>query len=257
MNILDKIINKTRQEFQIDFDAFKAEDFLPNRKPLPVLEKIQREFFLICECKKASPSKGIIRPEYHPEKLAADYQSGGASAISVITEPFFFLGSLADLAKVRQNVELPLLRKDFIIHPQQIAAALEKGADMVLLIASALEKNHYKELLDYALKLGLTPLSEIHNQEELDKILPFNPPLIGINSRNLKDFTVDLQRAFDLRKKIPSDVPVIAESGIKDADDIKNLIDNNFAGALIGESLLRRQNPREGVKILREACYVS
>lgn len=250
-NILDKIITKIKEDEEYDFQSFDPSRFtLESREiqKIPIGET--SDFFLISEIKKASPSKGIIRKNFDPVAIAKAYTEAGTGAISVITEKNFFEGEKENLEKVRTVTEKPLLRKDFIIHPRQVYEAFNLGADMVLLIVACLKDEELKDLYHLILDLGMTPLIEIRNEEELDRILPLSPKLIGVNNRDLKTFEVDIQISLDLKPKIPADINVISESGIFTADHIQLLKDHGFAGALIGESLLRQKDLVKAIKNL-------
>jgi indole-3-glycerol phosphate synthase len=204
---------------------------------------------VIAEIKKASPSKGVICPDFEPVSIAADYQQGGASAISVLTDELFFQGSLAYIPMVREAVDLPVLRKDFIIHQIQIQQARLFGADAILLIAAILDQGQIEDFTAAAGELGLDVLVEVHDEIELEKTLAAGSNLIGINNRNLRDFTVDIETTFRLQREIPPEVPVVSESGIKTREEIKRLAHNGVKAALIGETLMRKQ---DRVAALRE-----
>ena len=221
------------------------------RQPIDVLKKIKEDFFFICECKKASPSKGIIRRDYNSLELAKDYQLAGADAISVLTEKYFFHGNIEHLKNIRPKVKLPLLRKDFIVTEEQVFEAYQNGADIVLLIASCLSVEKMQLLKIAIEKLGMTALVEIHNEEELKQALKIQSKLIGINNRNLNTFKTSIEVCLTLRKKIPDSIIVIAESGIKDEDDIRLLKENNFNGALIGESILVQSDTKKAIQKLK------
>jgi indole-3-glycerol phosphate synthase len=194
---------------------------------------------IIAEVKKASPSKGIICADFNPTAIALSYQKNGAQAISVLTDVDFFQGSLLYLLQVREAVDLPVIRKDFIIDELQIREASLYGADAILLIAAILDTQQLHDYQALAYELGLDVLVEVHNEKELDMALESNSRLIGINNRNLKDFSVDIETTFRLKRRIPQDIPVVSESGLKTKDDIKRLQDNGVAAALIGETLMR------------------
>jgi len=198
---------------------------------------------IIAEVKKASPSKGLLCLDFDPIRLAESYERAGAAAISVLTDEKFFQGSLDDLRRVRANIDLPVLRKDFIVDSYQLLEACEAGADAVLLIVAALSKAVLNFLYQEALRLGLTPLVEVHEVEEVQVALEIGATLIGINNRNLKTFEVNLENAFVLKKLIPDQVGVVAESGIKTGNDLQRLKAAGFRGALIGETLVTASDP--------------
>lgn len=205
---------------------------------------------LIAEVKKASPSKGVIREDFDPVKIAGTYQESGASCISVLTEKKFFQGSLAYLAQIRKATVLPLLRKDFIIDEYQIFEARAAGADAILLIAACLEKQQLQDLLGIAGLIGLDVLVESHTYKELDKTLLAGARLVGINNRNLSTFAVRLQTTIDLLKDIPEDRIVVSESGIKTRDDVVMLEKAGVDAILVGESLMRETDIEGKVKVL-------
>jgi len=215
-----------------------------NRTPIDVKNYIEKEkFIIIAEVKRASPFKEDFRSNFDPVELAKLYELGGAKAISVITEENFFRGSLEYLAVIRTVTDLPILRKDFILDPIQIEEAKAFGADFVLLIASILKKEELAELISYTKKLGLSCLVEVHDEEEIEKVMSFQPDLIGINNRDLKTLKVDLSTSLRLFEKISKKVPVIAESGYEDPKQIKSLLIKGFKGVLIGTSLVKEKHP--------------
>jgi len=195
---------------------------------------------VIAEVKKASPSRGVIRADFKPLEIAQAYRTGGASALSVLTEEEFFQGHDRYLRDISRNVELPTLRKDFITDAYQIFEAKVLGASAYLLIVACLGPKRLQELIELGAGLGLTPLVEAHTEEEVKAALDAGAPLIGINNRDLKTFHTDLQVTFKLRPLIPDSVPVISESGIFKPADLKSLADANIQAALVGESLMRQ-----------------
>lgn len=194
---------------------------------------------LISEIKKASPSAGIIRTDFNPVEIAKIYEQSGASAISVITDEEFFKGSLSYLANVRATVDLPLLRKDFIIHPCQIYEALAFGADAVLLIVAILSDQELKVFLELCDKLGLAALVEVHTEQERDRALIAGAKIIGINNRSLQTFKVDLDTTLRVAKDLPKDILCVSESGIKTADDVKRLQDASIHAMLVGTFFMK------------------
>ena len=207
----------------------------------------------ICECKKASPSKGLISPEFPYLEIAKSYERGGAAAISVLTEPEYFLGSDVYLREIAAQVSLPVLRKDFTVSPYQIYEAKVLGANAVLLICAILSASQLEEYRLAAESVGLDALVETHDEWEIETALKSGAKIIGINNRNLKDFTVDISVCLQHRKKIPEGCVCIAESGIRNEDDIHSLKSKGFNGVLIGETLMRSGNPEEMLRKLREA----
>jgi len=206
---------------------------------------------VIAEVKKASPSAGLLRTSYDPAALAQAYVSGGATAISVLTEPNYFQGSQADLKAVRRCVTVPVLRKDFMVDVYQLMEAAAWGADVVLLIVAALTPEHCSLLYKESRELGLEVIVEVHTAAELKVALACEEAIIGVNSRNLKTLTTDLAVAYDLAKRMPKDRICIAESGIKTRDDISGLQEAGYKGFLIGESLLWETSPGKALKALR------
>lgn len=194
---------------------------------------------IIAEVKKASPSKGVISHDFDPVAIATHYQQAGAQAVSVLTDVDFFQGSLQYLLQVREAVDLPVIRKDFMIDPIQIDEASMFGADAILLIAAILDK---AQLVDYqaqAKELGMDVLVEVHDEAELEIALAANADLIGVNNRNLNDFTVDIETTFRLKKLLPTGIPLVSESGLGTKEDFIRLAQEEVAAALVGESLMR------------------
>lgn len=204
---------------------------------------------LIAEVKKASPSKGVIREDFDPVAIAKSYSQGGASAISVLTDKKFFQGSWDNLAQVRAAVELPVLCKDFIIYPYQIYLARSHGADAVLLIAAILSDQDLQYFIKIAKALSMTPLIEVHTLSELDRVLPLDGvTLVGINNRNLEDFSVDLQTTCQLLAERGNQLQeqgilVVSESGLHKTADLERVTSAGAAAVLIGESLVKQPDP--------------
>lgn len=206
---------------------------------------------IIAEAKKASPSKGLICPAFDPVVIAKNYEKNGAQAISVLTDVDFFQGSLLYLLQARESVNIPILRKEFIIDPLQIEEAHVCGADAILLMASILNVHQLKDFLAQAKEYSIDCLVEVHDEEELQTVLSTKANLIGVNNRNLKDFSMDTETTFRLKKMIPDDIAVVGESGLKTADDIIRLQDAGVCAALIGESLMRGENGGNSLQGLR------
>lgn len=249
MDILNQIIISKKSEVEI------AKQELP-------LEKIQQELLsisqknsylskkidlqLIAEVKRKSPSKGIIRSQFEPAMIAKEFVSGGASSLSVLTDEPFFGGSLEILKKVRKEVRVPILRKDFIVDTYQIWQTKLVGADLILLLANVLSAN-LGRFLDLSLELGLQPLIEVHDLQELDLVLGVLgkveslefPILIGVNNRNLRTFEMDLQNCIDLKSQIPDKYFAVAESGLQTIEDLETVQRAGFNGVLIGEGLAK------------------
>jgi len=205
---------------------------------------------VIAEAKKASPSKGVIRPDFDPVAIARSYQAGGAQALSVLTDVDFFQGSLAYIPAVRAAVALPVLRKDFIIDPLQIREARAFGADAILLIAAILETSQIEEYQALASELGMDALVEVHDEAEVEKAVAAGSRLIGVNNRDLRDFSMDLNTTFRLQKMIPKDIPLVSESGIRDHQDMLRLAEHGIRAALVGETLMRAADPAEALRTL-------
>lgn len=204
----------------------------------------------ICEVKKASPSKGLIAPDFNPVQQAQLYEAAGAAAISCLTEPQYFLGSNAYLTAISQSVKLPVLRKDFTVHEAQIYEAKIIGADAVLLITSLLDEAALREYLAVANSVGLDALTEVHDEMELETALNAGAEIIGVNNRNLRDFMVDLNNSLRLKKLLPPGITFVAESGIKTRADVAKLQAAGTDAVLIGETLMRSGDVKATLKQL-------
>ena len=207
----------------------------------------------ICECKKASPSKGLIAPEFPYLQIAKEYEEAGADCISVLTEPKWFLGSDMYLKEIAAAVRIPCLRKDFTVDPYMIREAKTLGAGAVLLIVSLLEEGELREYLQISEELGLSALTEVHDETEAETALRAGARIIGVNNRNLKDFTVDTGNSRRLREMIPEDVLFVSESGVKNAEDVAALRAAGADAVLIGEALMKAPDKKQKLKELREA----
>ena len=205
---------------------------------------------VIAEIKKASPSKGILRANFYPRAIAASYEEGGATCLSVLTDADFFQGCEQDLISARANTLLPVIRKDFMVDPYQIIEARALGADAILLIAAALSDKMMRTLHTLAISLGMDVLIEVHNLEELNRVLPLNNPLIGINNRDLHTFAVSLNTTLALMKDISADHTIVTESGILSASDVDLMMHNNIYGFLVGEAFMVADNPGERLQQL-------
>ena len=197
------------------------------------------ELSFICECKKASPSKGLIAPEFPYLEIAKAYEAAGADCISVLTEPKWFLGSDAYLKEITEAVHIPCIRKDFTVDAYMIYEAKLLGASAVLLITSLLEEAEIREYLGICDALGLSALVETHDEAEVETALSAGARILGVNNRNLKDFTVDTENSRRLRSRIPQDVLFVSESGVKGAEDIRAIREMGADAVLIGEALMR------------------
>lgn len=212
-----------------------------------------KEMAFICEVKKASPSKGIIDPTFDYLSIALQYEEAGADCLSVLTEPKWFLGSDDIFRAIRTVTDLPMIRKDFTVDPYQIYEAKVMGADAVLLICALLDTDTLREYLMLCDGLGLSALVEAHDESELASAVEAGARLIGVNNRNLKDFTVDLQNAARLREKAPENIVFVAESGIASPQDAKKLRQAGADAALVGEYLMRASDKELALAGLREA----
>jgi indole-3-glycerol phosphate synthase len=202
---------------------------------------------VIAEIKKASPSKGVLRADFDAAAIARAYRDGGAAALSVLTDNPFFGGSGDDLAAARAAVDLPALRKDFVIDPYQIVEARAMGADCVLLIVAALDDTRLRELRDAALAYSMDVLVEVHDRAELERALAIEPDLVGVNNRDLRTFVTDTATTLALRERVPDDVLLVTESGIHSADDIAHMQTAGVHAFLVGEALMSAPDPGAGL----------
>lgn len=205
----------------------------------------------ICECKRASPSKGLIAPEFPYLDIARDYEAAGADCVSVLTEPEWFLGSDKYLEEIAHTVGIPCLRKDFTVDEYMIYEAKLLGASAVLLICSILDAEQLKEYIGVADSLGLSSLVEAHDEREIAAAVGAGARVIGVNNRNLKDFTVDTGNSGKLRSIVPDDIVFVSESGVSDAGDVKRLYDAHVDAVLIGEALMRASDRKAKLAELR------
>ena len=255
----DKEITILREQIPLIKLKQQVEKAAPPQDFVQALKSSATKPAIIAEVKKASPSKGIICEDFDPAKIATAYQKGGASCISVLTDKKFFQGSFENLAKVRSAVDLPLLCKEFIIYPYQIYLARAYGADAVLLIAAVLPDQDLKYFSKIIKSLGMTALVEVHTLEELDRVLALeNVDLIGINNRNLEDFSVNLDTTRQLLKarqdQIRSrDILVVSESGLFSRQDLDFVKEAGASAVLMGESLMRQSNPEAALFQLVES----
>lgn len=205
---------------------------------------------VIAEIKKASPSKGLIRENFDPEKIAQSYAEHGASCLSVLTDEKYFQGSAGYLIAARAACELPVLRKDFIVDPYQLYEARNMGADAILLIAAALGDPLMHDLEQTAIALGLDVLVEVHNEQELERALQLQTPLLGINNRNLRTFETSLETTFSMLELIPNGKIVVTESGIASRQDISQMREKNVNAFLVGEAFMRAPDPGKALSTL-------
>lgn len=247
--ILDTIAEKTKERVAANKSALALTEMKAMALELPVhrtniefpFEKLKEKdgISFICEAKKASPSKGVIAEHFPYVDIAKEYERAGADAMSVLTEPFFFQGADQYLAEIRKEVSIPLLRKDFTVDEYMIYEAKRLGADAILLICSILSDMQLQEYAGIARELGLSALVETHDEKEVEMALKANAKIIGVNNRNLKDFTVDIDNSVRLRKLVPAEIMFVSESGMKCRADIKRLEDNGTDAVLIGETFMR------------------
>ncbi|KAA9299621.1 MULTISPECIES: indole-3-glycerol phosphate synthase TrpC [Aerococcus] len=259
--ILDDIVQKRKERYQsrmaqkplAELEAACQAIELSQEAPFPFYETLSQKdhFHFICECKKASPSKGLIAGDYHPADIARSYQEAGASAISVLTEPDFFQGSDQDLQAVRQASSLAILRKDFIFTAYQIYEAKLLGANAVLLIVSILSDQDLDAFQKLAHSLNLDALVECHDLEEIERAKAVGARIIGVNNRDLKTFTVDLDNTQRLRQHVPEEIVFIAESGVSQRNQVAQLEAGKVNALLIGESLMRAEDKGQVLAELR------
>ena len=252
MNILEEIAEKTRERVERarkvkSLEEIKREaEALPSDTGFPFEKALAGEgVSFICEVKKASPSKGLIAPEFPYVEIAQAYEKAGARAVSVLTEPYYFQGADAYLAEISRNVSIPLLRKDFTVDAYMIYEAKLMGASAVLLICSILSERELAEYIKIAESLGLSALVEAHDEQEAAMAVRAGTRIIGVNNRDLKTFTVDIHNSIRLRKLIPEQILFVSESGIRGPEDIRELAENQVNGALVGETLMRAGNVKE------------
>jgi indole-3-glycerol phosphate synthase len=246
MTILDKIIERKKEEvagakLRISLDRLKSTAFF-ERPTYSLKESIKNKNGIIAEFKRQSPSKGIINNSAEPLEVVSAYESFGASGISILTDYDFFGGNLNDILSVRNDIKIPILRKDFMIDEYQFYEAKSIGADVILLIASCLSPAQVEEFTALAHELDMEVLLEIHSEDEL-KHCNSKIDLVGINNRNLKDFKVDLQHSVQLKNLLPKEVLSVAESGIYNLEDFQFLKEKGFDGFLMGEYFMKNTNP--------------
>lgn len=248
MTILDKLADHARERVElakqnVSFDEIK---YMALSMPDGVFEfeaaLSKSGVSFICECKKASPSKGVIAEDYPYLQIAADYEAAGADCISVLTEPKWFLGDLSHLRKIAMETSVPCLRKDFTVDEYMIYEAKIAGAKAILLICSILTQEEIKNGIEVCDSLGISALVETHSEDEIKTALNAGARIIGVNNRNLADFTVDTENSRRLRELVPHDVLFVSESGVKTAEDVQLLRDAGVDAVLIGETLMRAKN---------------
>lgn len=273
--ILDEIVRVTRKRIQVEKELCTEETLKTQvRKQIEIKEQLgikeqleskkqgsistypfeealrKKGIHLICEVKKASPSKGIIAKEFFPSMIAKEYEEGGATAISVLTEPSFFLGNNTYLEEIKKTVQIPVLRKDFILDSYQIYQARLLGADCILLITSLLSELELEEFLTLSSSLGMSALVETHTEDEVKRAISCGARLIGVNNRNLMDFTVSIENSIRLRSLVPKEILYVAESGIETKEQVRTLYEAGVNGILIGETLMRSSHKQREIQTL-------
>lgn len=250
----DKRIQIAREKEEISFEEMKEKALATKSKqPDFIFEKsLKKEgMSFICEVKKASPSKGLIAEDFPYVEIAKAYEAAGADCISVLTEPKYFLGCDRYLQEIREAVNLPILRKDFTVDVYQIYQAKVIGANAVLLICSLLEEAFIRESIEICDELGLSALVETHDEEEMQMAIRAGARIIGVNNRNLKDFSVDISNSTKLRSLAPEGTIFVAESGIRTREDVKAFEDENVDAVLIGETLMRAKDKNAALQELK------
>ena len=256
MTVLDQIVEKTRERLRSappDLDDLRraARERVANRIPFAFRNAITaNEVNVIAEIKSASPSAGSIVADPDVERIARDYQRGGAAAISIVTEPEFFRGSTGWITRAKAATGLPVIMKDFVVEPSQLLRGIAAGADAILLLASLLDARHILDFVGLLEAYGCDALVEVHDERELDRALEGGARLIGVNNRDLRDFGVDLGTSERLGALMPEDVIRVAESGIKTRADVERLHAAGFHAFLVGESLLRQEDRARAVSEL-------
>jgi indole-3-glycerol phosphate synthase len=253
--VLDRILDRKAQEIEerrknVPQSRFEEAVKLvtPPRDMLGALRQDANTVALVAEVKHASPSKGVLIEPFEPVTLGRTYAKYGAAAISVLTDEPFFQGSLDDMRDVRNAVDVPVLRKDFVIDPYQVYEGRAAGADAILLIVAALDDAQLADLHALVAELGMTALVEVHNEGELTRALKISPPLIGINNRDLKTFKVSLDTTRRLAQRVPAGVTLVAESGIKDSPDVREMGRAGAHAVLVGEALVQAHERSRLVK---------
>lgn len=260
-NILEEIAEKTRERIRKEKRQFPLDQLKTLAEKAPqqpsFLETLKKPgMSYICEVKKASPSKGLIAPEFPYLEIAKEYKAAGASAISCLTEPFYFMGSDTYLREITETVDIPVLRKDFTVDKYMIYQAKAFGAAAVLLICAILNDQELLEYRELAETLGMDALVEAHDENEVARALKTGAKIIGVNNRDLKTFKVDMNNSIRLRNLAPDNVVFVSESGIKNAGDIAILERNRVGAALIGETLMRSPDKKAALEDLNGGALV-
>ena len=257
MGLLNRIVTQKRREVELRKGLFKIEYL--RRAKFPELRDFKgifrnREFAVIAETKQFSPSAGVIVKDFDLQKIACSYETDGASALSILTDQVFFGGRDGFIFQAKRLVNLPVLRKDFIIDEYQVFESRWLGADAILLIARLFTQDRLSTLIGLARSIGLACLVEVHNLDELRMVLKTPAQIIGINNRDLDTLKINIENSFRLKQYIPEGYIVISESGIRNSEHIRRLIDAGFDGALIGEVLLRACEQNRTTELLRRKC---
>lgn len=260
MSILNEIAARTKERIAEEKFKFPLRELISQQnsdlakhaeEKISFLETLKKPgMSYICEVKKASPSKGLIAPDFPYLDIAKEYEQAGASAISCLTEPFYFQGADRYLQEISQAVNIPVLRKDFTVDEYMLYQAKAFGASAVLLICAILDNSQLKAFGELAQELGLDALVEAHDQWEVDRALNLGAKIVGVNNRNLHDFTVDMGNSIRLRNMAPADTVFVSESGIKTAEDIRILYENQVDAVLIGETLMRSPDKKAALGAL-------
>lgn len=262
MNILEEIAAKTKERIQKEKSQISIQELIrqiesgegKNHSERTFLEALKKEgMSYICEVKKASPSKGLIAPDFPYVEIAEEYESAGASAVSCLTEPFYFQGSDRYLKEITREVSIPVLRKDFTVDEYMLYQAKSLGASAVLLICAILEDAQLVAYGELARELGLDALVEAHDEHEVDRALNCGARIVGVNNRDLRTFQVDMKNSIRLRRMAPEDVVFVSESGIRTPEDIRLLYENQVDAVLIGETLMRSPDKKAALETLNGA----
>ena len=254
INILDEIVEHKRREITQRQGVASQGELEQRVKQAPEVRPFAAAMMrridqghpaVIAECKKASPSKGLIREDYKPKLIAKSYAAGGATCLSVLTDEKYFQGKDEHLVAARAACELPVIRKDFVIDPYQVFEARTLGADCILLIVACLDDTTLQELANLATKLGMDVLIEVHDRTELERAMRLRMPLVGINNRDLRRFVTDIETTIGLLRDVPDDRLVITESGIHTVEDVEKLRSHGVNAFLVGEAFMRAPDPGE------------
>ena len=253
MNILEEIAEKTKRRIQEEKVRVPVEDLKERivKNEISFLKALKKEgMSYICEVKKVSPSKGLIAPDFPYLEIAGEYEAAGASAISCLTEPYYFQGSDRYLEEITSTVKIPVLRKDFTVDEYMIYQARALGAAAVLLICAILDDSQLRGYRQLAESMGMDALVEAHDEKEVERALRCGAKIVGVNNRDLRTFQVDMANSIRLRKLAPRDVVFVSESGIRTSEDIRSLYDNQVDAVMIGETLMRSEDKKAALELL-------